>query len=71
MARRPSSALLVLLAALLPGCAGVGPPYSGAGPAVGPSLDASTGTDVTPAYEGVRLDVIVPVFDPGIPEGPG
>ena len=39
------------------------------GVAVGPSL-ASTGqnADGTPSYAGIKLDVIVPVFDPGLPE---
>lgn len=70
MKLRPSNALVVLLAALLAGCAGGGTRSSGVGPAVGPNLDPGTGAEAAPAYTGVRLDIIVPVFDPGLPEDP-
>lgn len=70
MKLRPSNALVVLLAALLVGCAGTGTRSSGVGPAVGPNLEPGIGADAAPAYTGVRLDIIVPVFDPGLPEDP-
>ena len=66
MRRIPSSLLLAAALAVLAGCAAMG---TGPGPSVGPgSAPAAGETEV--AYEGVRLDVIVPVFDPGLPEDP-
>ena len=38
---------------------------------VGPSLASDSGqADGKPVYTGIRLDVIVPVFEPGLPEDP-
>ena len=66
MRRNPSSVLLATALAMLAGCATMG---TTPGPSVGPgSAPVAGATDV--AYEGVRLDVIVPVFDPGLPEDP-
>ena len=66
MRRIPSSLLLAAALAVLAGCAAMG---TGPGPSVGPGSAPAPGeTEVS--YEGVRLDVIVPVFDPGIPEDP-
>ena len=66
MRRNPSSVLLATALAMLTGCATMG---TTPGPSVGPgSAPVAGATDV--AYEGVRLDVIVPVFDPGLPEDP-
>ena len=66
MRRIPSSVLLAAALAMLAGCVTMG---TTPGPSVGPgSAPAAGETDV--AYEGVRLDVIVPVFDPGLPEDP-
>ena len=66
MHRVPSSVLLAAALAMLAGCVTMG---TTPGPSVGPgSAPAAGETDV--AYEGVRLDVIVPVFDPGLPEDP-
>ncbi len=50
--------------AMLAGCAGLS-----SGPVVGPRIDPSEDEVIVP-YRGVRLDVVVPVFDPGIPENP-
>ena len=75
MRRRPGSVLLAttLAAALaaLAGCAGTGTLIGGTprGPAVGPGIDPPASAAASP-YRGVRLDVIVPVFDPGLPEDP-
>ena len=75
MPRHPSSAVLArtfhrfVLAATfvaLAGCAATG---TTPGPAVGPGSTASAASGADP-YRGVRLDVIVPVFDPGLPEDP-
>ena len=62
----PSSVIAAATLSVLVGCATTG---TAPGPSVGPG---STATAVAPggAYEGVRLDVIVPVFDPGLPEDP-
>ena len=67
MRRNPGNALL--LAAVLPvlaGCAGMG---GMAGPSVGPRIDPPAAPAAAP-YRGERLDVVVPVFDPGLPEDP-
>jgi len=46
----------------------VGPGYDGGGAVkVGPGAAASTAKTPPAAYAGTRLDVIVPVFDPGLP----
>ncbi len=50
---------------MLTGCAGLS-----SGPVVGPQIDSSDSAQANHPYDGVRLDVIVPVFDPGIPEDP-
>ncbi len=49
---------------LLAGCAGA-PTRS----VVGPQIEPADRAQANP-YQGIRLDVIVPVFDPGIPEDP-
>ena len=75
MRRRPGSVILAttLAAAVaaLAGCAGMGPLTGGTatGPAVGPGIDPPASAAASP-YRGVRLDVIVPVFDPGLPDDP-
>ena len=75
MHRRPGSVILAttLAAAVaaLAGCAGMGPLTGGTatGPAVGPGIDPPASAAANP-YRGVRLDVIVPVFDPGLPDDP-
>ena len=68
MRRIPSSAICALAAALavLTGCATMG---TTTGPSVGPRASPPAG-DPDAAYRGVRLDVIVPVFDPGLPADP-
>lgn len=66
MRRIPSSLLLAAALAVLAGCAAMG---TGPGPSVGPGSAPAPG-ETEAAYEGVRLDVIVPVFDPGLPEDP-
>ena len=66
MRRIPSSAVLAAALAVLAGCATMG---TTTGPSVGPGSAPSAGTPDT-AYQGVRLDVIVPVFDPGLPADP-
>ena len=66
MRRFPSSVLLAAALAVLAGCGTMG---TARGPSVGPgSAAGAEASDV--AYEGVRLDVIVPIFDPGLPEDP-
>ena len=66
MHRIPSSALLAAALAVLAGCVTTG---TSTGPSVGPrSAPATAARDA--AYEGVRLDVIVPTFDPGLPADP-
>ena len=75
MHRRPGSVILAttLAAAVaaLAGCAGMGPltGETATGPAVGPGIDPPASAAANP-YRGVRLDVIVPVFDPGLPDDP-
>ena len=79
MRRRPGraflAATLAAAVAALAGCAGTGPLIGGAtsgaptGPAVGPGIGSPAGSAASP-YPGVRLDVIVPVFDPGLPDDP-
>ena len=66
MRKIPSSLLLAAALAVLAGCAAMG---TGPGPSVGPGSAPAPG-ETEAAYEGVRLDVIVPVFDPGLPEDP-
>ena len=66
MKRIPSSLLLCAALAVLAGCAAMG---TGPGPSVGPGSAPTAGAREA-AYEGVRLDVIVPIFDPGLPEDP-
>jgi len=51
---------------VLTGCATTG---TTTGPSVGPRSASTTGAH-DGAYGGVRLDVIVPIFDPGLPEDP-
>ena len=66
MRRIPSSAVLAAALAVLAGCAATGPTT---GPSVGPGSTATAGVpDGT--WQGVRLDVIIPVFDSGLPEDP-
>ena len=68
MRRIPSSAICALAVALaiLAGCVTTG---TTTGPSVGPRATPSAGT-ADAAWQGVRLDVIVPVFDPGLPADP-
>ena len=66
MRRIPSSAILAAALAVLAGCATTG---TTTGPSVGPRVAPSAGTPDA-AWQGVRLDVIVPVFDPGLPADP-
>ena len=66
MRRYPSSAILAAAFAALAGCVTIG---TTTGPSVGPRSGPSAGT-LASAYQGVRLDVIVPIFDPGLPEDP-
>ena len=66
MRRIPSSLLLAAALAMLSGCVTLG---TTRGPSVGPGSAPAPG-EMESAYEGVRLDVIVPVFDPGLPEDP-
>ena len=73
MHRHSAIPAVILAAAVvaLAGCAGTGPMIGGAptGPAVGPGIDPPA-SDAADPYLGVRLDVIVPVFDPGLPDDP-
>lgn len=55
-----STLLALAAAALLGACQTTGPSKF----SVGPDIDEGTPA----AYEGVRLDVAIPVFDPGLPE---
>ncbi|MDD9982221.1 MAG: hypothetical protein OXU81_12825 [Gammaproteobacteria bacterium] len=66
MHRVPISILLVAALVVLTGCATTG---TTTGPSVGPRSASTTGAH-DGAYGGVRLDVIVPIFDPGLPEDP-
>ena len=59
-----SSAVLAAAFVVLTGCATTG---TTPGPEVGPGSTA-TAASTTDVYRGVRLDVIVPIFDPGLPE---
>ena len=66
-----SAVILAAAVVVLAGCAGMGPMIGGTttGPAVGPGIDPPA-SDAADPYLGVRLDVIVPVFDPGLPDDP-
>ena len=61
-----SSVILCTALAVLAGCATMG---TTPGPSVGPRGASSTAAQ-DGAYQGVRLDVIVPIFDPGLPDDP-
>ena len=66
MRRQLSSVILAAALVVLAGCAASG---TARGPLVGPPSAASVAApDGT--YRGVRLDVVVPIFDPGLPEDP-
>ncbi|MCY4468006.1 MAG: hypothetical protein OXC08_04740 [Thiotrichales bacterium] len=67
MRRFPSSVLLAAALSVLAGCVTMG---TTSGPSVGPGSAAPAAGETDVAYEGVRLDVIVPIFDPGLPEDP-
>ena len=67
MRRVPSSVLLAAALSVLAGCGTMG---TTSGPSVGPGSTAPAAGETDVAYEGVRLDVIVPIFDPGLPEDP-
>ena len=67
MRRFPSSVLLAAALSVLAGCVTMG---TTSGPSVGPGSTAPAAGETDVAYEGVRLDVIVPIFDPGLPEDP-
>ena len=58
----PSHIVVAAVLMLLAGCAGMS-----SGPVVGLQIESSDNAKANP-YSGIRLDVIVPVFDPGIPE---
>ena len=66
MRRIPSSAILAAALAALAGCVTMG---TTSGPSVGPRSAASAAASHG-VYQGVRLDVVVPVFDPGLPDDP-
>ena len=69
MRKFPSSAAPAVLAAaltVLTGCVTTG---TATGPPVGPGSIA-TARAPDGAYQGVRLDVVLPVFDPGLPDDP-
>ena len=61
-----SNLLFVLVLIGLGGCVGSGKEI---GPLIGPSIDSPDSLDASP-YMGVRPDVVVMIFDPGIPEDP-
>ena len=63
MPRHPTSAVLAAAFVVLAGCVTTG---TTPGPVVGPGSTATAETAADP-YRGVRLDVVVPVFDPGLP----
>ena len=70
------AAALAAAVAVLAGCGAMGTITGGAttggtpaGPAVGPAIDPPASAAADP-YRGVRLDVIVPVFEPGLPDDP-
>ena len=65
--------LLASCTLLLAACTSTGGgPAAGGVPAVGPSLlsPAAGNEDAREPYQGTRLDVVVPVFDPGLPDDP-
>ena len=65
--------LLASCTLLLAACASTGGgPAAGGVPAVGPGLlsPAAGNEDAREPYQGTRLDVVVPVFDPGLPDDP-
>ena len=68
MKKITSATFLIVVLFYLVGCAGI--------PATQTSINTETGFGIVldspdeNRYSGVRLDVIVPVFDPGIPEDP-
>ena len=66
MRRIPSSVILAAALAALAGCVTMG---TTSGPSVGPRSAASAAAS-DGVYQGVRLDVIVPIFDPGLPDDP-
>ena len=66
MRRIPSSVILAAALAALAGCVTMG---TTSGPSVGPRSAASAAAS-DGVYQGVGLDVIVPVFDPGLPDDP-
>ena len=66
MRRHQSKVVLAAAFAVLTGCATTG---TTTGPSVGPGSGPSAQAPAS-AYQGVRLDVIVPVFDPGLPDHP-
>ena len=66
MRRHQSRIILAAACAVLAGCAVTG---TTTGPSVGPGSGPSAQVPAS-AYQGVRLDVIVPVFDPGLPDHP-
>ena len=66
MRRIPSSVILAAALAALAGCVTMG---TTSGPSVGPRSAASAAASHG-VYQGVRLDVVVPVFDPGLPDDP-
>ena len=66
MRRHQSKVVLAAAFAVLTGCAATG---TTTGPSVGPGSGPSAQVPAS-AYQGVRLDVIVPVFDPGLPDHP-
>ncbi len=62
------------IALLLTGCMGSGTTSSStttsSRPIFGLNLDQTSSQTLASNYTGVRLDVVVPVFDPGIPDNP-
>ena len=66
MRRHQSKVILAAAFAVLTGCVTTG---TMTGPLVGPGSGPSVRVPAS-AYQGVRLDVIVPVFDPGLPDHP-
>ena len=61
-----SNLLFALVLMGLGGCVGPGKEI---GPLIGPSIDSPDNLDASP-YMGIRPDVVVMIFDPGIPEDP-
>ena len=71
MKRTISLLILVVAAAFLVGCGASGGTSVAANKSpFGLNLGVSSDTQVASRHDGERLDVIVPVFDPGIPEDP-